>query len=129
MLNSPIFSNSVYPADMGGDTAQYGDAFMRAQFGKIGSGYHVRLANDAVLPTQTLVVPKEKGVAYNRPVGAHDGFDTIAGVAQEAWFSNQLTELMNKLANKGFVEKAPPEIVQAEQEKLDGYRREREALT
>ena len=38
---------------MGGDTAQVGDAFMRAQVNKIGSGYHVRLVNDSVTPTQT----------------------------------------------------------------------------
>jgi valyl-tRNA synthetase len=33
-----------------------------------------------------------------------------------------------KLSNKGFVEKAPAEVVQEEREKLDGYRRELENL-
>jgi valyl-tRNA synthetase len=33
-----------------------------------------------------------------------------------------------KLSNKGFVDKAPPEVVQEERDKLDGYRRELESL-
>ena len=33
-----------------------------------------------------------------------------------------------KLGNKGFVDKAPPEVVDEEREKLDGYRRELESL-
>ena len=33
-----------------------------------------------------------------------------------------------KLGNKGFVDKAPPEVVQEEREKLDAYRRELESL-
>jgi valyl-tRNA synthetase len=33
-----------------------------------------------------------------------------------------------KLANEGFVSKAPPEVVQAEREKLERYRRELDAL-
>ena len=32
------------------------------------------------------------------------------------------------LANEGFVAKAPPEVVQAEREKLERYRRELDAL-
>src|ERR1044072_227183 len=39
VLDSPIFSKFKQPADMGGDNAQYGDAFMRAQFDGIRSGY------------------------------------------------------------------------------------------
>ena len=33
-----------------------------------------------------------------------------------------------KLSNRGFVEKAPPEVVEEEREKLDAYRRELESL-
>jgi valyl-tRNA synthetase len=33
-----------------------------------------------------------------------------------------------KLANKGFVDKAPAEVVEEEREKLDAYRRELESL-
>jgi hypothetical protein len=104
VLNSPIFSGSfTTPSIMGGDTAQVGDAFMRAQWNKIGSGYHVTLTNDSVLPTQTLDVPANKGLAYQRPVGAWreaNGLgttDTITGVADYSWFSSYLQQLVNSL--------------------------------
>jgi len=64
---------------------------------------------------------------------ASDAFDAeaLARTIDERrrQLDSEIARIENKLANKGFVEKAPPEIVQAEQEKLDGYRREREALT
>jgi len=104
VLSSPIFGQSfTTPAIMGGDTAQVGDAFMRAQANKIGTGYHVKIANDAVLPTQTIDVPASKGLAYQRPVGAWreaNGFgptDTITGVADYGWFSSHLQGLINSL--------------------------------
>jgi hypothetical protein len=104
VLGSPIFGESfTTPSIMGGDTAQVGDAFMRAQFNKIGTGYHVKLANDAVLPTQTIDVPASKGLAYQRPVGAWreaNGFgptNTITGVADYSWFSSHLQSLINSL--------------------------------
>lgn len=104
VLSSPIFSQSfTTPAIMGGDTAQVGDAFVRAQWNKIGTGYHVKLTNDAVLPTQTLNVPANKGLAYQRPVGAWreaNGFgptDTITGVADYTWFSAYLQSLIQSL--------------------------------
>jgi hypothetical protein len=102
VLESPIFSNYQYPADMGGDNAQYGDAFMRAQFGLIHAGYHVLLTNINVTPTQTVDVPAQYGLAYQRPVGAwrtSQGMptDTIAGVADFTWFANYLVDLMTKL--------------------------------
>jgi hypothetical protein len=104
VLASPIFGQSfTTPAIMGGDTAQVGDAFMRAQFNKIGTGYHVKLVNDAVLPTQTLNVPANKGLAYQRPVGAWreanglGSTDTVTGVADYSWFSSYLQSLINSL--------------------------------
>jgi hypothetical protein len=103
VLGSPIFSNGfTTPAVMGGDTTQVGDAFVRAQWNKIGSGYHVRLVNDGVKPV-TLNVPATQGIAYLRPVGAWraaNGLgttDTIAGVADATWFSTQLQSLMGSL--------------------------------
>jgi hypothetical protein len=103
VLNSPIFSDGfTTPSVMGGDTAQVGDAFVRAQWNKIGSGYHVRLVNDSVRPV-TLDVPASMGIAYQRPVGAWRGShglgttDTIAGVADVNWFSTQLQSLMGSL--------------------------------
>jgi len=89
-LASPIFQANGYDATLGGDNAQYGDAFMRAQFGKIGTSYHVRLST-SVLLTQTLDVPAEKGVAYVRPAGA------LTGIAEVTWFSTQLQRLMGSL--------------------------------
>jgi hypothetical protein len=103
VLNSPIFSDGfTTPAVMGGDTAQVGDAFARAQWNKIGSGYHVSLVNDGVKPV-TLDVPASQGIAYQRPVGAwreSNGFgttDTITGVADSNWFSTQLQSLLGSL--------------------------------
>jgi hypothetical protein len=102
-LASPVFQNSVMPTDMGGDHAQLGDAFMRAQFNKIASSYHVRLTNDAVLPTQVLDVPANQGLAYVRPVPAwrvaHGLQSTpdLTGVANVSWFSAQLQNMMNNL--------------------------------
>ena len=104
VLNSPAFSQSfTTPAIMGGDTAQVGDAFVRAQWNKLGTGYHVPLVNDSVLPTQTLNVPANKGLAYQRPVGAWreaNGFgptNTITGVMDYGWFSSYLQQLLNSL--------------------------------
>lgn len=90
-LASPVFQDNAYAADLGGDTGQYGDVFMRAQFNKIGSGYHVRLHNDAVLPKTTFDVPASQGVAYQRFSGA------TAGIVESNWFSTKLQELMGAL--------------------------------
>jgi hypothetical protein len=104
VLNSPIFGESFKtPQKMGGDTAQVGDAFLRAQWDKIGTGYHVKLTNDAVLPAVTIDVPANQGLAYQRPVGAWretNGYgptDTITGVANLTWFSSQLQNLIGGL--------------------------------
>ena len=90
-LASPVFASNTYPTDMGGDTGQYGDAFMRAQFNKIGSSYHVKLSNDAVLPKQSFAVPASQGVAYQRQSGA------VAGIVDSQWFSTKLQQLMGSL--------------------------------
>ena len=104
VLSSPVFAQTfTTPGVMGGDTAQVGDAFVRAQWNKIGTGYHVRLVNDSVLPTQTIDVPANKGLAYQRPVGAwreangYGATDTVAGVADYVWFSARLQNLINSL--------------------------------
>jgi hypothetical protein len=90
-LASPIFTDYKYDSDLGGDTGQYGDVFMRAQFNKIGSGYHVMLHNDSVLPKQTFAVPASQGVAYQRVSGA------VAGIVESRWFSTKLQQLMGSL--------------------------------
>lgn len=90
-LASPIYQNNTYDADLGGDTGQYGDVFMRAQFDKIGTGYHVNIANQSVLPKQTFAVPASQGVAYQRFSGA------VAGIVESTWFSTKLQQLMGSL--------------------------------
>ena len=102
VLKSPIFANSKYDADLGGDNAQYGDAFMRAQFGQIRSGYHVKMQNVGVAPTQTVAVPAADGLAYQRPVGqwrTEHGMptDTVAGVADFGWFVGYILGVMQDL--------------------------------
>jgi hypothetical protein len=108
ILASPMFSSSRYDADLGGDTGQNGDVFMRAQFNKIGSGYHVRLVNDGVTATQSIDVPANKGIAYQRPVGAWrtaqgTPTDTVAGIANDAWFSSKIQNLISSLHIDGTV--------------------------
>ena len=90
-LASPIYQNSHYDADLGGDTGQYGDVFMRAQFNKIGSSYHVKLVNQAVLPKVSFDVPASQGVAYTRVSGA------VAGIVENGWFSAKIQNLIRSL--------------------------------
>jgi valyl-tRNA synthetase len=48
--------------------------------------------------------------------------------ARRGELENEVARGEKKLGNKGFVDKAPPEVVQEEREKLDAYRRELESL-
>ena len=101
---SPVFTSNTYPTDLGGDTGLLSDTYMRAQFNKIGSTYHVNL-DYSVAPTQTLDVPATKGVAYERPVSQwrrtqQPPLQTTAdytGLADINWFSTQLQSLMGSL--------------------------------
>lgn len=83
---SPLFTPTALPS---GETAQYLDAIMRSEFDKIGSGYHVSLANTATLPTQTVVVPQNQGAVYQVPDGA------LLGLASYSWFGAQLQQILN----------------------------------
>jgi valyl-tRNA synthetase len=47
---------------------------------------------------------------------------------RRAQLDQEIARLEKKLGNKGFVDKAPAEVVEAEREKLSGYQQEREAL-
>jgi hypothetical protein len=102
-LASPAFSDYTYPDDLGGDTGQVVDTFMRSQFNKIGSDYHVILQNDAVLPTQVINVPADKGIAYVRPVPAWriahglQSAPDYTGVADLNWFSTRVKQAMSSL--------------------------------
>jgi len=104
VLDSPVFSTGfATPPDMGGDTAQVGDAFVRAQWSKLNTGYHLGLVNDTVFPAQTIDVPATKGLAYQRPVGSwrelhgYGATDTVTGFAEYGWFSNRVQNLINSL--------------------------------
>jgi valyl-tRNA synthetase len=48
--------------------------------------------------------------------------------ARRSELESEVARGEKKLGNKGFVDKAPPEVVQEEREKLDAYRRELESL-
>jgi len=102
-LASPAFSDNTYPSDLGGDTGQLGDVYMRAQFNKIGTNYHVKLVNDAVLPTQVIDVPVDEGIAYVRPVPAWrvaNGLQSTpdyTGVADVNWFSTRVKNAISAL--------------------------------
>ncbi len=102
-LASPQFSDFSYPSVLGGGSGQNGDVYMRAQFNQLRSGYHVKLVNDAVLPTVTLDVPTAKGIAYERPVpewrqanGLQSNLE-LTGLAEVGWFSTELQSLMGSL--------------------------------
>ena len=103
VLKSPIYKAFTQPADMGGDTAQYGDAFMRAQFDKIAAPATTsRLDNVGVDPDPDGDRPRRVRLAYQRPVGAWrtaHGMptETIAGVADFGWFVNYILGVMDNL--------------------------------
>ena len=63
---------------------------------------------------------------------ATDDVDTTAFVARvdarRAELRKEVDRGEKKLANQGFVEKAPAEVVQEERDKLEGYKRELESL-
>jgi hypothetical protein len=93
-LASPIFS----PANFGisGDAGvQYGDAVMRAQFGKVGTGYHVRLGQPEVQDTITIDVPEDMGVAVNKPVGPNT--TVLVGLVDSDWFKSRLRHIINTM--------------------------------
>ena len=92
----PITMVGSDPRSGNGDTT-VNDAFMRAQFGKIGSGYHVRLQNVKRYATQTINVPASQGVAYNRAAAESAGKEATAGIVEDKWFSEKLQNLMNAL--------------------------------
>ncbi|TMC72717.1 MAG: hypothetical protein E6J18_04460 [Chloroflexi bacterium] len=89
-IASPIFTPSTF--SISGDAAvQYGDAVMRAQFGQVGTGYHVVLDQPAVLDAASIDVPESKGVAVNNPLGV------LVGRIDEKWFRAHLHKLLGSL--------------------------------
>ena len=78
------------------------------------SGVRVRLAGDAQRIFESVVRPGEDG--------AGDREAEVARVRKE------LERVESKLANKSFTDKAPQDVVEAEEEKRAQYRAELEAL-
>jgi hypothetical protein len=71
------------------DVTQLGDAIYRAQFGKTGSGWHVRLGQPDVTPAVTFDVPKNQGFTV---VGSRSG--ATIGLLSASWFSSKLHNLL-----------------------------------
>src|SRR5436190_4881711 len=76
MVNSPVFQNHDFVlggTDVG--NTQYADAFQRANFWNSVStrspNYHVLLSQPTILPTQTIIVPADKGEVVTDPVTLH----------------------------------------------------------
>jgi hypothetical protein len=87
---SPIFTPTTFGIshDSG---VQYGDAVMRAQFGKVGTGYHVTLGQPAVMDTVSIDVPQSQGVAVLNPLGV------LVGRVDATWFRAHLHRLLGSL--------------------------------
>jgi hypothetical protein len=90
VLASPVFEAYAHPLSLN-DTTQTGDAFLRAMWNKVGSGYHVLLGQPSVLPTQTLNVPANQGFAFVNSRGV------LVGMLDAAWFKNRVKNAVNDL--------------------------------
>jgi hypothetical protein len=90
---SPIFTPTDFP--ISSDTAvQFGDAFARAQFGKVGTGYHIILGRPRVAKTVTIHVPETEGVAVLNPVGV------LLGRVDSTWFRGRLAAVIDDMKLK-----------------------------
>ena len=92
-IASPIFTPTSF--SISGDSGvQFGDAFARAQFGKVGTGYHVTLGQPRVARTVSIRVPAAKGVAVLNPLGV------LLGRVDSTWFRQQLAEVIEEMKLK-----------------------------
>lgn len=93
-LASPIFTPTNF--SISNDAlVQYGDAVMRAQFGKVGTGYHVRLGQPDIQDTVTLDVPEDMGVAVNKPVAPN--VTVLVGLVDSDWFKSRLRHIIDTM--------------------------------
>jgi hypothetical protein len=74
------------------DVTQLGDAIYRAQFGKTGSGWHVRHGRPDVAPAVTIDVPKNQGFTV---VGSSS--HATIGLMSYSWFSAKLKNLITTM--------------------------------
>jgi hypothetical protein len=86
-IASPIFQAYTHPLSLN-DHTQTVDAFYRAQWNKVGTGYHVLLGQPQVYPTQTVVVPKNQGFVFPNSRGIP------VGLMSYSWFSSKLKNTM-----------------------------------
>lgn len=89
-IASPMFTPANFPISSDSNV-QYGDAFMRSQFGKVGTGYHVELGQPAVLDTASIDVPQNQGVAVINSRGV------LIGRVDSTWFSSKIHNLISSL--------------------------------
>jgi hypothetical protein len=89
-IASPIFTPTNF-AISGDSGVQFGDAFARAQFGKVGTGYHVILGQPRVSETVSIQVPEGQGVAVLSPLGV------MVGRVDATWFRARLAELIDEM--------------------------------
>ncbi len=111
-VNSPVFQNADIGASANAtasappvgvapnprvvnepsDITQVGDAIYRAQWGKTGTGYHVRLGQPTVYPTVSINVPKNQGFIVVGSVS-----QSHIGLMSYSWFSSRLKNTLNSL--------------------------------
>jgi hypothetical protein len=72
------------------NTGQLLDATMRAQFNKVGSGYHLYLDQPTVWDAVTIDVPSSRGTVFVTPVGWHYGGVNLS------WFQARVQNLMKR---------------------------------
>jgi hypothetical protein len=90
-IASPVFTPSSFAAISGDTGVQFGDAFARAQFGKVGTGYHVILGQPRVAETIVIQVPEDHGVAVLSPAGLP------LGRVDSDWFKERLAQLIDDM--------------------------------
>ena len=108
MVNSPIFksfdyTSTKYTTDQhylptkggtlspGNSGVQYADAFMRSQFNKTGSSYHLVLDTPNVMAPVSISVPQNQGGAFRGTRGV------ILGLVNVTWFSSTIQNLMGQM--------------------------------
>lgn len=90
-IASPIFTPTSFAAISGDTEVQFGDAFARAQFGKVGTGYHVILGQPRVAKTVVIRVPETRGVAVLSPAGLP------IGRVDSVWFKERLARIIDEM--------------------------------
>ena len=94
-IASPIFTPTSFPIS-GDSGVQFGDAFARAQFGKVGTGYHVILGQPRVAETVSIRVPEDKGVAVLSSLARGE----MVGRVDSTWFRERLADLIDEMKLK-----------------------------